>query len=551
LTDLPIADPAFKAGGRRTFALVYLLFLLGFGVGYISITPPFEGFDETAHYSSLREIADTGRIPVYGKSYLDQSVVDYRGPIHYETGNPPFDRGLVYPRFFAQPALVAHYLEYYRRPVAQVAYQPSSQLNWQAQHPPLYYLLLAKLLPLLDGLSFTAQIFLLRLTSFVVALCGVAFGLLAVSHADAPPERNPALIGFVVYPVLLPMFFPEFARIGNDSLCLFLAGLAAYFLALWLKDERSASKSIAVGIALGLGLLTKAFFLPITLALGIFLAARLLLDKANPTIRAERLKRTVPVFLTAVLVGGGWYLYKLVMYGDLTGADYAIRLEHQGGMLSGLESHFSFFQLIRGALMPLVSYQWVGTWSVTRLPEIFQVPMVVLAAWVAIAYLRQLRGRSLADPGWLPVWLLGLFILGLFWHVLIGIALYNLGAAGGWYLHILMPWVAPAIGLGFASIMTRRWSRHLSVALLIYAFAFHAFVLWAQVALFTGCAAKGNDKYYVFSGNAFCFDQAWLIRDRLAVLGYPTFAVFGFALGLACLAWLLVRVQRGLAGASP
>ncbi|HEX4583502.1 MAG TPA: hypothetical protein VH183_01650 [Burkholderiaceae bacterium] len=544
MRNLPSGDVSSRAAGWRTFTVIYLLFLLGFGVGYISITPPFEGFDETAHYSSLREIADTGRIPVYGKGRLDQSVVDYKGPIHYDTGTPPFDRGLVYPKFFAQPALVAHYLEYYRRPGPHVAYQASSELNWQAQHPPLYYLLFARLLPLLDRFSFTAQIFLLRLTSFVVALCGVAFGLLAVDQAGAPSERNASLVGFLVYPILLPMFFPEFARIGNDSLCLLFVGLAAYFLALWLKDERSPIKATALGVTLGLGLLTKAFFLPITLALGIFLASRLLLDGAKRAIRAERFKRSAVVFLTAVLVGGGWYVYKLVMYGDVTGADYAIRLERQGGMMAGLESHFSFSQLIRGALMPLVSYQWVGTWSVTRVPEVFQVPMVALAAWIALAYVRRLKGRSLADPAWLPVWLFSLFVLGLYWHVLIGIALYNLGAAGGWYMHILMPWAAPAIGLAVASILSYRLARPLFVALLAYAFAFHVFVLWAQLSLFTGCATKGPDKYYAFSGNALCFDQARLIWDRLAVLGYPLVAIAGFGLGLVCLACLILRLAR-------
>jgi len=324
----------------------------------------------------------------------------------------------------------------------------------------------------------------------------------------------------------------------------FLAGVTAWLLASWLQDERDPVKALAIGVVLGLGLLTKAFFLPITVALGIFLAVRLWLRRQAPA-PGERLRSTALLLLAAVLVGGGWYVYKLLAYGDITGADEAIRLERQGGMLASFKSHFSFFQLVRGTLMPLVSYQWVGTWSVTRPREIFQVPLVVLAVWIAIAYLRQLRDRSVADPAWLPVWLFSLFLLGLFWHVLIDIALFSLGAAGGWYLHILMPWVAPALGLGIASILARQWPRRLAVLLLIYAFAFHTLVLWAQIALFTGCATKGNDKYYVFSGKALCFDQVPLIADRLAVIAYPTLALIGFALGLACLAWLLVQISRG------
>jgi len=544
-------DFAFKGRSHRTFASIYLIGLLGVGIGYISITPLFEGFDETAHYSSLREISDTGQIPVYGKSYLDQSVLDYRGPVHYDTGLPPFDRGLVYPKFFAQPELVENYLKIYRRPAPHAAYRPGNELNWQAQHPPLYYLLLARLLPVLDTFSFTAQFFLLRLTSYVLALCGVAFGLLAVNQPDQPPERNPAVIGFVLYPIILPMFFPEFARLGNDSLCLFFAGLAGYVLALWLKDDRNTRKSFALGLVLGLGLLTKAFFLPITLALAIFLAIRLWLDKEKPTVESKGLRALMYIFLAAFLVGGGWYLYKLVMYGDLTGADYAIRLERQGGMIAGFKEHFSLFQLIRGTLMPLASFQWLGTWSVARLPEIFQLPMIALAGWVLIAYLRQLKDRSLADAAWLPVWVFGLFLLGLLWHVLIGIALYSLGAAGGWYLHILIPWVAPVFGVGVASIIVHRWARRLLVGLLIYSIAFHGFALWAQLALFTGCATKGVDKYYAFSGSAFCFDQTSLIVHRLAVLGYPAVAAVGFCAGLICLVWLVGQVRRGFAVESP
>jgi hypothetical protein len=410
---------------------------------------------------------------------------------------------------------------------------------------------LARLLPVLDTFSFTAQFFLLRLTSYVLALCGVAFGLLAVNQPDQPPERNPAIIGFVLYPIILPMFFPEFARLGNDSLCLFFAGLAAYFLALWLKDDRNTRKSLAVGVALGLGLLTKAFFLPITLALGIFLAIRLSQDKENLTIKSGRFRSSASIFLAAIVVGGGWYIYKLLLYGEFTGSDDSIRLAHQGGMIAAFKDHFSAIQLLRGAVMPFASYQWPGTWSVARLPDVFQLPMLALGAWVVIAYLRQLKGRSMADAVWLPVWVFCLFVLGLLWHVLVEIALVNLGATGGWYLHILMPWVAPAIGVGIASIVEYRRPRLLLLALLIYALAYHVFALWAQLALFTGCAIKGVDKYYTFSGGNFCFDQAATIMHRLAVLGYPAVAAVGFCAGLMCLVWLMGQVRRGFAVESP
>ena len=65
---------------RLSPIVVYLLALLFIGIGYLAILPVFEGFDESAHFSSLREIADTDKNPVYGLSNMDEASGDYQGP---------------------------------------------------------------------------------------------------------------------------------------------------------------------------------------------------------------------------------------------------------------------------------------------------------------------------------------------------------------------------------------------------------------------------------------------------------------------------------------
>lgn len=521
---------------------LYLLSLLCIGIGYLSVLPLFEGFDETAHYSSLRQISDTGTIPLYGTSYLAQEVIDYQGPVPYGSGVPPFDRGLVYSKFFKQPELVEQYQQTYRQQLPSTMFRPSHELNWQAQHPPLYYLLLAPLVKVLDEFSFSTQFFLLRLASFVLALFGVAFGLLAINQPNQPPEQNPAVVGFLLYPIILPMFFPEFTRIGNDSLCIFLVGLVAYLLALWFKDERNSRISVAIGVVLGMGLLTKAFFLPITMAIMMFLLTRLLLGKRDGVWRSERIRSLLLIALPTMFIGGGWYLYKFLIFGELTGSSEAIQLAHHGGLIAGLKENFSVYALARGAIAPLVSYSWGGTWSLTRLPAFLHIPLLALAVWVSIAYIRKLKLHRLTDPAWLPIWVFCFFSFGLIWHVIVGVALSGNGATPGWYLHILMPWAAPAIGMGIFSIFKHRRSGRILLGLLLYAVFYQIAALWAQLALFTGCSTKGDDKNYVFSGSAFCFDQTSLLMDRIAVLGYPGFAVIGFSGGLICYLWLLVQV---------
>lgn len=191
-----------------------------------------------------------------------------------------------------------------------------------------------------------------------------------------------------------------------------------------------------------------------------------------------------------------------------------------------------------------ISYSWAGTWSLARLPAFFHFPLLALAILVVIAYLRQLKLRTLTDMAWLPVWVFCFFAFGLIWHVVVGVALNGNGATPGWYLHILMPWVAPALGMGISSILQHRQARQLLLVLLLYAVLYQIMVFWAQLALFTGCATKGDDKYYAFSGHFFCLDQTSLLMDRVAVLGYPGLAVIGFTGGLICFLWLLVQVRN-------
>jgi len=71
---------------KSDFILLISAILL-IAVGFLAVLPPFEGFDETAHYSSIQQIADTGTIPRYGQSFLSLTVTDYglHGPLPYSS----------------------------------------------------------------------------------------------------------------------------------------------------------------------------------------------------------------------------------------------------------------------------------------------------------------------------------------------------------------------------------------------------------------------------------------------------------------------------------
>lgn len=519
---------------------VYLLSLFLVGAGYIAITPPFEGFDETAHFASLRQIADTGVIPLYGRSFLPQDVVDYHGPVAYSTIAPPFDSRLVYPKFFAQPDAVAGFVQDYRQPQPHPGFVPSQQVNWEAQHPPLYYLLLAPVLRLIEPAPFVSQILVLRLISYSLALAGVFLAMLAIPYSASSIAPQAAIAGFLLYPIMLPMFFPEFARLGNDSLCLLFAGAAAFSLAKGFADERGIAWPAALGASLGLGLLTKAFFLPITFAIGVFLLLRLWRGRGNKASWRLQLRNACMSLALAVLIGGGWYLRNYLAYGDFSGDASAVQIAASGGLWASLKQHHSLFEFARGISVMIVTWVWAGTWSLARMPPLLYAPLLLLLIITIGGFLKRLRGTPLTRPEWLPVLLLACLGGGLFIHVAEMVAVGG-GGTGGWYLHILMPWVAPALGLGAYAVFNREWQRQLFTALVFFAVLFQAMAIWAQIALFTGCAAKGDDKSYVFSGHSFCVDQYATVFDRLSIIGWPWLAAIGFGGGLLCIVWLALQ----------
>lgn len=527
----------------RKLLVSYMLALFFSGMAYLSIMPVNEGFDEIAHYSSLRQIADTATIPIYGKARLDQAITHYNGPHAYSTLRPPFDQGMSYAKFFSDPALAQAYVQSERQE-SNVVFQPDADekaLNWQAQHPPLYYVLLAPLTRLTDGLPLVTQVFLLRIASYILALIGVAFGIRAVSRHEA--SIGPAVIGFLFYPLLLPMFFAEFTRIGNDSLCLFLAGAVALLLSTWLDKSQDKNRLLGVGIVLGLGLLTKAFFLPISAGVGLFMLCRLWAARRDAPERLLRFLDLFWVFGPALLIGSGWYIYKFIAFGDITGSSDAIHVAQQGGLLINLERNFSTLALARSFLVLVVSWVWAGTWSLTRLPEYVLLPVVALAVWVALVSLTQIRRKSIADIAWLPVWTFGLFAGSLFYYGILTIALDGNGGAPGWYLHILMPWMAPALGLGIYQITQQRYGRRVFKSLVFYAVIFQIVTYWSQLALFTGCAVKGDNKHYAFPNDTFCLDQIPTIRANLKVIGWPVMMTLSLIGTVLCVIWLF-RLSR-------
>lgn len=531
----------------RYVIFLYFLALLSMGVFHIAITPIFEPFDEKAHYSYIRQIAYQSKIPMRGEYVLDQVVTNYQGPYPYGSGNPPFDSGMVYYKFFNRQDLTDSYVMKNRHNALPSSFVPSQQPNWESQHPPLYYALMSPILKLVGQEALVTQIFVLRLLSYLLALAGVALGILAIAHkcrVGEPTQYLPLLIGFLIYPFMLPMFFPEFARIGNDSLCLFLVGLLAYWLSKWLANGGELKTSLAIGITLGLGLLTKAFFIPIAAAIGMFIVIHFLTDSGTDKSAGKLASRILFIFLPAIALGGIWYVYNYFVFGDFSGSVVGIELAHKGGLLANIVNTFSLPIFLRGIATTPVTFAWGGTLSLVHLPHVLYVPIIAAITWVSIAFCIKLRNIPYSNTLWLTSWLIFFFGVGISWHAIVNIALEGNANTPGWYLHILLPFLAPAIGVGVLAIWRNSKSKFLFLSLLLYCIVFYLVAIWSQIALFTGCAIKGDDKQFVFQTNLMCLDNIPQVIDRLNILGYPHVGGIGFVVWVVCSVLLIIELRK-------
>lgn len=515
---------------------------LCFGAAHIAVLPPWEGFDETGHFSSIQQLWDVGEIPTIPLARLSTVIDEYRAaaPLPYSSV-APFDRsgaGTYAGLFQAGSAVVARADQtVHGHPTRPRRFEAGLNENPVAQHPPLFHALLAPLYGMTSRLSLGHQLLILRLTAYVMAWLALVIGVV-VAARYLPATTNPDTVAVVaaLWPFLIPSWFPAMARLGNDT----LAALLVALLWLWIA-ARGTSRSpapLVVGLILGAGALTKALFLPIAAGTFGWWLARVCQGPARERTRSARGLLVCAAALSAV--AAWWYLGPSVV---AVTAPEAARLERMGGLASALRQHFSWGGWLSGHVAFLGMLAWSGTWSLARPPYVLFIPLMaglLLAAW---SYAVGIRHRLVSSLSWLPLWWTLPMLAGFSYHMLVHVGLWGTGrGVGGYYLHVLVAPLAGAMGLGVAVMWERHSARVIFRTLLAYALAFAVLISTAQAWLFAGLLTKGPDKFYEATGPL----PGWFgfpnVIERLSVLAYPRVAV-ALAIGGTLLTW------RGLTGA--
>ena len=287
------------SGVRRLILALSILYLAK-QVIFVFAFPAFTGHDEVAHYSYLRTVATEGRVPVLLEDRLPPELYKYckftLGWICFQNtqqylDNPPYQWPYSYRG-------------------QNVVYQEGYQ--YAANHPPLYYMLMAPVYWLSDGASPETQIYLLRLAVIPFGLVTVLLAFL-MARVLFPGDAFLAVTvpAFVAFQTQISY---EAAMVNNDIVAIALYSWILYLLVRGLRDRFPGRICVLIGFVLGLALLAKGTSLTAAPIIG----GTVILGVGWRSWRTW-LKRGVQIVVPAAILVSPWYAFLYRTYGNLSG----------------------------------------------------------------------------------------------------------------------------------------------------------------------------------------------------------------------------------------
>ena len=411
---------------QRLLPLVLILLAYAvIGTLFATRVPAWQTPDEPAHYAYIRQVAETGALPVIEPADWSPNTVPI-GPTNRDV--------------------------------------PVERISYEDHQPPLFYVLAVPVFNLSGG-----NLIALRLFSLAVGGLGIVFAYLAIlTLFSAQPVFATALAAFgTAFIALLPQHVHLLAGLNNDSLSEALIALTVLLcLRLIVRPgdapERGAGPLvgpllIGLGVVVGLAMLTKAqAYLALPVA-----AVGLLLARQNPALRTRRISlQMVGALVLGVVIAAPLWLRNIGLYGGL---DFL-----------GLQRH-NVVVVGQPTTAGLIAAQGVAGWLRELLQTTFQ------SYWAQFGWMSiPLSGRfylvflafSVLSLSFFAIWLLranlraaenmaqrrGLLLLGaLALFSLLGFIWYNTQFVQfqGRYLYPALIPAATALALGWHAVLPR------------------------------------------------------------------------------------------------
>lgn len=427
-------SPSPSCGLRKTVVILWLCFLAR-GVFYCAALPLWEGFDEYAHFARVQHVA-SGRwlasLDDRATREVERSIELAPMPWTVRNDPPPHD---TYESYWKLPPEERARRERELRELPRsFAHEDALQpVPAESQQPPLSYWLMAAVYRPAAGLSLPARVLVLRLFNLLLTSVAVLAAWAAARRVFAD-ERVAITVAAAV--AVFPELMFDGARVSNSALSLALFSVLA-LLCLDVADGKRRA-AMPLGIVLGLGMLSKAFFLCAVPVVALLLLWR---------------RRVLPLAIAAV-IPGWWYLMNRQATGSFSTSIQDVALKNIG--LADRLRQIPQVDWWKGLDSTFFSHIWFGGWSFLQLRawmyHVFAVLFVIAAAGVAVAIVRNRPPRRYLA---VLAGLYGLFCAGIAYHVLLTHLANGISSSAGWYLcAVIVPeMIFLAAGLRFAPLL--------------------------------------------------------------------------------------------------
>jgi 4-amino-4-deoxy-L-arabinose transferase-like glycosyltransferase len=419
----------------------------------------WEGYDEWAHFAYIQHIAEHGRLPVRGDTVSREvraSLSLMPSPYGLNGFNLPLITHDEYWRLPPEEQLAR------KRALASLPagfrIQADDALSlYEAQQPPLYYLIMAVPYEVFRSTSLPARIVVLRVLSMLIAslLIPVGYG---TARRIFGHGRTAVVI--MILPSVTPEFMIDICRIGNECLAVVLVS-ALILSALRLVSREAGWRAWALfGVLLGAGLLTKAYvlaFLPLFIVIALIRIAR------ECGVR-QSIAGLILGLTLATASAGWWYWRTWQVTGTVSGEqiDMAAARFTVAEKLAAARNVDWVVALDELAF----SHIWVGAWSFSGVRSWMYRVFELIASAAALGFIwlcgrivvRSWRRRSLGLFGGKVAVLASSYLLlcaGLAYHVVVDFLAKGIPATCGWYLYAVIIPEFLMVALGIFNLVGR------------------------------------------------------------------------------------------------
>lgn len=319
-----------------------LVFVLAASIARAFTYPPLGSADEPAH--------------------LDYIVTVWHGHL------PVFENGLTY----------------------RVPWGVQVPVQWVAQHPPLYYVLLAPFVgPLWDSGHTLTAVMAGRMASAVLISISVPASAWAASRCFPAFRRLPGATAVVT--AFAGIVIQQGSSIYNDALYYPLVVLACGIAGAALRDGITRRLVIAATLVVAAGMTTRLSFglWAVAVVVAMLLARRVRLtrdgseSRGRPAVVGRIVAAAAPV-LGAVAASGWFYLRNKAITGNFSGRQAQWGIEHARRLVRPIEEIAvdgsvwrGLFGIFRGAVDPMD----LPTWLVLLVPLVLGLVVAIVASF--------------------------------------------------------------------------------------------------------------------------------------------------------------------------